>query len=129
MSGEAYPFQVNVKDHKRSRIRNRLPLDKLSSSPSRTTPRLTCLGCDGKDAVFCRLFTDTFFTRERKVMTSHTGLVLLREPQPLYQARDQVVREQTGGRQGADGEPTGARGRQGWGGQCGEGVEQWRNWR
>jgi hypothetical protein len=42
-------------------------------------------------------------TRGRKVMSSNAGLVRLREPRPLYQARDQVIR-------GADGEPTGAKG-------------------
>jgi hypothetical protein len=53
-------------------------------------------------------------------MASHTGLVLLRELQPLCQARDQVVREQSGGRQGADGEPTGAKG---------EAMMGWSVWR
>jgi hypothetical protein len=38
------------------------------------------------------------YYRGRKVMSSHTGLVLLREPRLLYQARDQVVREPTGSR-------------------------------
>ena len=57
-------------------------------------------------------------------MSSNTGLVLLRELRPLYQARDQVVR---GAPREADRELTGeltrARGRQAGVGRCGERVK------